>query len=83
MLTLERIKVAMEVGEITKEIQERRLKWYVPVMRRDAHYTRRRAMAMNVRRKRKTGSPRRRWLDMYDRATWRRMPSYIDPHIKV
>ena len=53
MLTLERMKLAMEVGEITQEIQERRLKCYVHVMRRDEHYTRRRAMAMKVRRKRK------------------------------
>ena len=52
----------------------------------------RRAMVMKVQRKK--GRPKRRWLDkdkddikekgmsaddVYDRATWRRMSSYIDP----
>ena len=48
----------------------------------------------STREKRKRGRPKRRWLDkvkddikekglstddVYDRATWRRMSSYIDP----
>ena len=49
---------------------------------------------MKVQGRRKRGRPKRRWLDrgrdnikqkrlladeVYDRATWRRMASYIDP----
>ena len=81
------------MGEITKKVQERRLKWYGYVMRREEHYVGRRAMVMKVWVRRKRGRPNRRWLDkvkdikekglsaddVYDRATWRRMSSYIDP----
>ena len=64
------------------------------VMRRDENYVGRRAMEIKVQGRRATGRPRRRWLDkvkddikekglsaddVYDRATWRRMSSYIDP----
>ena len=53
---------------------------------------------MKVQGRRKRGRPKRIWLDkvkddikekllsadkVYDRATWRRMSSYIDPHVKV
>ena len=83
-----------KVGEITKKVQERRLKWYGHVMRREEHYVGRRAMVMKVQGRRKRGRPKRRWLDrvkddikekglsaddVYDRASWRRMSSYIDP----
>ena len=82
------------VGQITKKVQERRLKWYGHVMRREEHYVGRRAMVMKVYGRRKRGRPKRRWLErvkydikekglsadyVYDRATWRRMSSYIDP----
>ena len=58
-------------------------KWYGHVMRREEHYVGRRAMVMKVQGRRKRGRPKRRWLDkvkdeVYDRATWRRMSSYID-----
>ena len=87
----ERIKMTTKVGEITKKVQERRLKWYGHVMRREEHYVGRRAMVMKVQGRRKRGRPKRRWLDkvkddikekglsaddVYDRATWR-------PQIKV
>ena len=90
----ERIRGTTKVGEITKKVQERRLKWYGHVMRREEHYVGRRAMVMKVQGRRKRGRPKRRWLDkvkddikekglsaddVYDRATWRRMSSYIDP----
>ena len=76
------------MGEITKKVQERRLEWYGHVMRRNEHYVGRRAMEMKRRR------PKRRRLDkvkedikekglsadeVYDRATWRRISSYVDP----
>ena len=55
------------------------------------------AMVMKVQGRRKRGRPKRRWLDkvkddikekglsaddVYDRATWRRISSYIDPKQK-
>ena len=88
----ERIRGTTKVGEIAKKVQERRLKWYGHVMRREEHYVGRRAMVMKVQGRRKRGRPKRRWLDkvkddikekglsaddVYGRATWRRMPSYI------
>ena len=63
-------------------------------MRREEHYEGRRTMEMKVQGRRKRRRPKRRWLDkvnydikenglsadeVYDRATWRRMSSYIDP----
>ena len=80
------------MGEITKKVLESRLKWYGHVMRREEHHVGRRAMVMKVQARRNRGRPKRRWLDtinikekglsaddVYDRATWRRMSSYIDP----
>ena len=64
------------------------------MMRREEHYVGRKATVMKVQGRRKRGRPKRRWLDkvkddikekglsdddVYDRATWRRMSSYIDP----
>ena len=64
------------------------------MLRREEHYVGRRAMEMKVQGRRKRGRPKRRWLDnvrdnmkenglsgeeLYDRATWRRMSSHIDP----
>ena len=86
-----------KVGEIAKKVQERRLKWYGHVMRREEQYVGRRAMKMEVQGRKKIGRPKRRWLDrvrddikekglsgedVYDRATWRCMSSYIDPTYK-
>ena len=65
--------------------------WHV--IRRDEHYVGNRAMEMKVQGRRTRGRPNRRWLDrvrddieekglsadeVYDRATWKRMSSYID-----
>ena len=44
----ERIRWITKVGEITKKVHERRLKWYGHVMIRHKHYVGRRAMAMKV-----------------------------------
>ena len=92
----ERIRGTTKVEEITKKVQETRLKSYGHVMRREEHYVGRRAMEMKVRGRRKRGRPKRRWLDkvkydikekgvteeVYGRATWRGMASYIDPTSK-
>ena len=61
----ERIRGTTKVGEITKKVglQERRLKWYGHVMRREKHYVGMRAMVMKVQGRRKRGRPKRRWLD--------------------
>ena len=90
----ERIRGTTKVGEITKKVQERRLKWYGQVMRREEHYVGRRAIEMKVHGRRNRERPKRRWLDkvdddikekglsadqVYDRATWRHMSSNIDP----
>ena len=63
------------------------------MMRREEHYVGRRAMVMKVQG-RSLKTSKRRWLDkvkdaikekglsaddVYGRATWRRMSSYIDP----
>ena len=82
------------MGESTKKVHERRLKWYGHVMIREEHYAGRVAMVMKVQWRRKSGRPNRRWLekvknyikekglsadDVYDRA-------YVivhRPHIKV
>ena len=82
-----------KLDKIRHEIIRR--KWaYGHVMRREEHYVGRRGMEMKVHGRRKRGRPKRRWLDkvkddikekglsaddVYDRATWRRMSSYIDP----
>ena len=55
----ERIRGTTEVWEITKKVQERRLKWYGHVIRREEHYTvgRRDLMAMKMK------APMRRKMD--------------------
>ena len=49
----ERIRWTTKVGQITKKVQERRLKWYGHVIRRKEHYLGRRAMEMKVQERRK------------------------------
>ena len=55
----ERIRGTTKVGEITKKVQERMLKWYGHVMRREEHYVGRRALVMKVQGRRKRGRPKR------------------------
>ena len=56
------------------------LNWYGHVVQREEHYVGRRAMEIKVglQRRRKRGKPKRRLLEVYDSATWRRMTSYVD-----
>ena len=77
----ERIRWTTKVGEITKKVQERRLKWYGHVMTREEHYVGRRVMEMKVEWRRKRGISKKRWLDkvQYDHSTWRRLSSCISP----
>ena len=59
----ERIRRTTKVGEITKKVQERRLKWYGHATRREEHYVGSRTMVMKVQGRRKRGRPKRSWLD--------------------
>ena len=56
----ERIRGTTKVGEISKNVQESRLKWYGHVLRREEEYVRKRVMAMEVQGKRTRGRPKRR-----------------------
>ena len=82
----ERIRGTTKVGEISKKVQESRLKWYGHVLRREDEYVGKRVMAMEVPGKRRRGRPKRRWSDIIrndlseselsredaqDRAKWR------------
>ena len=90
----ERIRGTTKVGEISKKVQESRLKWYGHVLRREEEYVGKRVMAMEVPGKRRRGRPKRRWMDSIrndlsekelsredtqDRAKWRSLIRHIDP----
>ena len=59
----DRIRGTTKVGEISKKVQESRLKWYGHVLRREEEYVGKRVMVMEVPGKRTRGRPKRRWLD--------------------
>ena len=90
----ERIRGTTKVGEISKKLQESRLKWYGHVLRREDEYVGKRVMGMEVPGKRRRGRPKWRWLDnikkdlserelsgeeAQDRVQWRRLIRNIDP----
>ena len=90
----ERIRGTTKVGEISKKVQESRLKWYGYVLRREDEYVGKRVMGMEVSGKIRRGRPTRRWLDnikndlserelsgedAQHRAKWRRLIRHIDP----
>ena len=59
----ERIRGTQKVGEISKKVQESRLKWYGHVLRREYEYVGKRVIGMEVAGERRRGRPKRRWLD--------------------
>ena len=59
----ERIRGTTKVGQISKKVQESRLKWYGHVLRREDEYVGKRVMGMEVLGNRRSGRPKRRWLD--------------------
>ena len=84
----ERIRGITKVGEISKKVQESRLKWYRHVLRREDEYVGKRVMVMEIPGKRRRGRLKRRWLDnikndllerelsweeAQDRVEWRRL----------
>ena len=90
----ERIRGTTKVGEISKKVQESRLKWHGHVLRRQEEYVSKRVMVMEVLGKRRRGIPKRRWLDninnelserelsaeeAQDRVQLRRLVRNIDP----
>ena len=90
----EKIRGSTKMGEISKKVQERRMRWYGHVMRRYEEYVGKRAMGIEVQGSRRRGRPKKRWADcvkddlrdkgrsgkkVYDRAAWRRLSSRIDP----
>ena len=62
-ITNERIRGTTKVGEISKKVQESRLKWYGHVLRRVDVYVGKRVTGMEVPGKRKRGRLKRRWFD--------------------
>ena len=90
----ERIRGTTTVGEISKKVQESRIKWYGHVSRREDEYVGKRVLGMEVPGKRRRGRPKRRWMDnirndlserglseedAQDRSRWRRLTRHIDP----
>ena len=59
----ERIRGTTKVGEISKKVQESRLKWYGHVLRRENECVDKRVMEMEVPGKRRRGKPKWKWLD--------------------
>ena len=53
----------VDTYDISKKVQESRLKWYGHVLRREDEYVGKRVMAMEVPGKRRRGRPKRRWMD--------------------
>ena len=56
----ERTRGTTKVGEISKKVQESRLKWNGHVLRREYEYVGKRVMGMEVPGKRRRGRPERR-----------------------
>ena len=90
----ERSRGTTKVGEISKKVQESRLKWYWHVLRREDEYVGTRVTGMEVPGKRRRGGPKRRWLDNIRNDLseielsgedaqhwdkWRRLTRHIDP----
>ena len=90
----ERIRGTTKVGEISKKVQENRLKWYGHVLRREDEYVGKRVMGVEVPGERRRERPKRRWLDSIrndlserelsgedkqDRPRWMRLTRHIDP----
>ena len=90
----EKIRGSTKVGEISKKVQQRRMRWYGHVMRRDEEYVGKKVMGIEVQGSRRRGRPKKRWADwvkddlrekglsgeeVYDRAAWRRLGSHINP----
>ena len=80
--------------EISKKVQEGRLRWYGHLLRREDDHVRRSTMEMEVQDRRRRGRPRKRWRncvrdnmhlkgineeETQDRNQWRRLIQNGDP----
>ena len=59
----EHIRGSTKVVELSKKIQEGRLRWYGHVLRRERDHIGRHSMEMEVQGRRRRGRPRKRWRD--------------------
>ena len=60
----EYIRGTVKVTEISKKIQESRLRWYGHLRKREGEdHVRREVMELEVQGNRRRGSPKRRWID--------------------
>ena len=66
------------MGEISKKVQESRLKWYGHVLRREDECVGKRVMGMEVPGKRRRGRPKWEWLDIIRNDLWERELSRED-----
>ena len=80
--------------EISKKVQEGRLRWYGHLLRREDDHVGRHTMEMEVQGRRRRGRPRKRWRDCVgedlrgkgideaeaqDRNKWKRLIRNGDP----
>ena len=90
----ENIRGSVKVTELSKKMQEVRLRWYGHVMRSENYYVGRKVMEMDVPWRRRRGRPKKRWKDcvvedmkvnnllehyVQDRTRWRRLTMNSDP----
>lgn len=88
------IRGSTKVVEISKKMQEGRLRWYGHLLRRDEDHAGRHTMGMEVQGRRRRGRPRKRWKDCVrkdlhekgideveaqDRNRWKRLIRNGDP----
>lgn len=87
------IRGTAKVTEVTKKVQERRMRWFGHIKTREEGYVGRRILDMEVEGRRR-GRPKKRWKDRIgedlierglsgeeigDRALWRRLVRNSDP----
>ena len=60
----EYIRGTVKVERLELKMREGRLRWYGHIMRRHQEYVRRKMMEMELPGKRKTGRPKKRFLDV-------------------
>ena len=90
----EEIRRRTKVTELHAKVQEKRLRWYGHMLRRDEDHVTRRTLEMEVEGRRRQGRPRRRWLDCVkedlaekrlgvqdaaNRERWKRLTKNGDP----
>ena len=84
----EYIRGSTKVVEVSKKMQEGRLRWYGHILRREEDHVGKQTMEMEVQGRRRRGRPKKRWIDCVkkdlrgkgiDRTRWRRLTRNSDP----